>query len=386
MKNLLLVGCGAEIGSMLVGMLNPNKDGMRVKTILTNHISKDATYPDLAAVDSLYARIILAQPHLLGDVSVDRENDALVVRGDTIPIYWGDITTYDLTLLPHHYDACIVATSKKHVNDVDLMTRLTSVSEYVVGVAEGTSLPALYPCLIGTPEAFLPVKASKMVDQRTFCLGSCQTNGWQAQLRGILELANNLEFTTLEFKAMEVDIIHPDTPTGCLGTKSISAREQDPRNNLRPSFSQVEASMNRLFPQSNNVNTISLRTLVMPPGYQICRFFFRYSMPDGRRLQDEDIVKSLRATADQYPYILDVADHPLGSRGFEFTESAAVVLPQPALFRYADDQFGMGYNEGLPISELILQSYVHNTRAYCRSVIESLRYIMTDSSPMIFPN
>ena len=51
-----------------------------------------------------------------------------------------------------------------------------------------------------------------------------------------------------EFKIhrVEVDIVHPDTPTGRLGTKSFSPREQDARNNLRPSFSQIDSAMSKI--------------------------------------------------------------------------------------------------------------------------------------------
>ena len=53
MKRLLLVGCGAEIGSMIVGMLDPAKDGMEVAAILTHPAEGD---PRLWAVfdDRLY--------------------------------------------------------------------------------------------------------------------------------------------------------------------------------------------------------------------------------------------------------------------------------------------------------------------------------------------
>ena len=43
----------------------------------------------------------------------------------------------------------------------------------------------------------------------------------------------------------ELDIVHPDTAQGRLGTKSLNPREQDARNNLRPGFSQVEKSMKK---------------------------------------------------------------------------------------------------------------------------------------------
>ena len=78
----------------------------------------------------------------------------------------------------------------------------------------------------------------------------------------------------------ELDIVHPDTPQGRLGTKSMNPREQDARNNLRPGFSQVEKSMKKIFKTSYIKNTISLRTLISPPGYQIARFYIKYSSKD----------------------------------------------------------------------------------------------------------
>ena len=35
-KKILLVGCGSEIGSMLVNMNSPSKDGFKIDTVLTN--------------------------------------------------------------------------------------------------------------------------------------------------------------------------------------------------------------------------------------------------------------------------------------------------------------------------------------------------------------
>jgi hypothetical protein len=264
------------------------------------------------------------------------------------------------------------------------MGRLSTAAEFVVGVAESTKLPAVYPSLVDANEQFLPIKSEPIGSAKLFCLGSCQTNGWQAQLRAVLDLMVRINASSVKFSALEVDIVHPDTPTGRLGTKSIVARDQDPRNNLRPTFSQVETSMDRLFPQSNNVNTISLRTLILPPGFQICRFFFHYETKNGERLSHTKIVESFKITAKEFPSILRVTDYPLGSKAFEHVESAAVILPQSTLLRFYDDPFNLRDGAGLPLSELILQAYVHNTRGYCRSVIEALKYLLNAPNPKAF--
>ncbi len=382
MKSVLLVGCGAEIGSVLLGMVKPAEDGFNIGAVLTNPVVTDPQHPHLSPLDGLCARLVLAQPQLLEQISV--EGNSLVIAGQRVPVFFGEMQEYPLEKLPGPFAACVIATSKAHINTPELMQRFLRIADYVVGVAESISLPGLYPGLIGVAERFLPVKPRPAGNDRIFALGSCQTNGWQAQLRGILELAEEVGMAALEFRAMEVDIIHPDTPTGRLGTGSLRAREQDPRNNLRPGFSQVELSMNRLFPSSNNLNTISLRTLIMPPGYQLCRFFFRYRCADGSRLDTARIATSLAGTAERLPKILRLAERPYGSRGFEHCDAAAVVLPQAAFLRFADDPFRLGSTVEPPVSELILQAYVHNTRGYCRSVIEALRYLLQEAAPRVF--
>ncbi|WP_305043966.1 hypothetical protein [Geoalkalibacter sp.] len=382
MKRILLIGCGAEIGSLLLGMLRPERDGLVIGAVLTNSPATDPSHPRLSPLDGLCARIVLAQPQLLDEVSV--EGGVLRVRGREVPVFFGDMRTYPLESLPGPFDVCLVATSKTHIGDRPLMERFLGVARYVLGVAEATALPGFYPPLIGAPERFLPVRSQPAGGERIFALGSCQTNGWLAQVRGLLDLAEDVGMTRFELRGLEVDIVHPDTPTGRLGTASIRAREQDPRDNLRPGFSQVETSMARLFPERHALSTISLRTLTLPPGYQICRFFFRYARAHGRRLDAEEIRAGLGRTVQRLPWLLRLAERPYGSRGFEQCEAAAVILPQEALLRFADDPFALHAEGVQPLSELILQAYVHNTRGYCRSVIEAMRHLVGNPAPRVY--
>ena len=167
----------------------------------------------------------------------------------------------------------------------------------------------------------------------------------------------------------------------------IAARNQDPRGNLRPSFSQIETAMNYLFPKSNNVNTVSLRTLINPPGYQITRYFFKYNMENNRRLTSDYILNSYRKTAEKYPDTLKMGDLPLGSRGYENCESAAVVLTSEKFLKYFDDPFNIGTVKSRPVSELIVQAYVHNVRGYCRSVLNAVKYLFNTKEIKCFlPN
>ena len=123
----------------------------------------------------------------------------------------------------------------------------------------------------------------------------------------------------------------------------------------------------------------------MPPGFQICRFFFGYDMANGERLDAQAIAESFKRTAVKLPKVLHVADLPLGSRGFEYCQSAAIILTQSALFRFNDDPFSLGKADGSGVSELISQAYVSNTRGYCVSVIEGIRYLLTEANSKIFP-
>ena len=56
LKKILLVGCGSEIGSMLVNMNNASKDGFVIDTVLTKKIDKGNS------LKSIYARMIILNP------------------------------------------------------------------------------------------------------------------------------------------------------------------------------------------------------------------------------------------------------------------------------------------------------------------------------------
>lgn len=384
MKRVLLIGCGAEIGASLVAMNDPQRDGFCIDTILTNPIPDDPKNPTCTGIDSLYTRIVLAQPQMLDDISVDREADALIVKGNRILVVWGDALTIDLgSVFKRKFDLCILATSKKHIADLAIIGRFLDIAHYVIGVAEAKNLPAVYANLIGVPERFLPNPPRPIGENRIFTTGSCQSNGWHAQLRALLDLVHRSQLEAFSIRKLEIDIIHPDTPTGRLGTKALEARSQDPRNNFRPSFSQIKMSMDALFPQSNNLQTVALRTLIMPPGYQISRFFFQYDRQSGRLTRDE-VIQSFDTTAHILPSTLRMAHVPLGSRGFEFCEASAIVLSGEHYLYFIDNPFSLTGSFREYVSELIVQAYVHNVRGYCRSVLDVAYYLLYTSSPKAF--
>ena len=61
-KNVLLVGFGAEIGSMLLSMNDPKKDNLKIDTVLTRSIP---TKNGNTQLESLYARMVLNEPSIL---------------------------------------------------------------------------------------------------------------------------------------------------------------------------------------------------------------------------------------------------------------------------------------------------------------------------------
>jgi len=370
-KKILLVGFGAEIGSMLLSMNNPKKDGLLIDTVITRPIFSNKIHTQL---ESLYARLVLNDPSILPFLEIDERNQIIKIRGRKIKILWADITKLNFKTLKKRFDATIVATSKLHINNKNLMKKFLQVSKFVFGVAESVQFPAIYPCLDNVNDKFIQNKLQKVQNEKIFVFGSCQSNGWTSQLRALLETIN---FNCKKFNMhnMELDIVHPDTPTGRLGTKSIEPRDQDPRNNFRPSFSQVNISMKRLFPKTESINTVSLRTLITPPGFQISRFLFSYKTNNNKRLSAVDFVKGFRKIEKKFSSILKLTKLPLGSRAFEMTESASVILSSKKYFTFKDKILNIGNNENL--SEIILLAYVHNTRGYCRSIISGLNQFLS---------
>ena len=377
-KKILLVGLGAEIGSMLVSMNNPKKDGLLIDTVITKPIPTEKNHTQL---ESLYARLVVNDPIILPFLEIDENNQIIKIKGKKIKIFWGDITQFNFKKIKKRFDATIVATSKSHINNKSLMRKFLQVSEFVFGVAESTYFPAIYPSLINANDQFIENKLQNIKNEKIFVFGSCQSNGWTSQLRAVLDTIN---FNCNEFKMhnMELDIVHPDTPTGRLGTKSIEPRDQDPRNNFRPSFSQANISMKRLFPNVESINTVSLRTLISPPGFQISRFFFSYKTENNRRLSSENFVEEFRKIAKNFPSILKLTNLPLGSRAFEMTEAASVILSNKEYFTFKDKIFNINKNKN--ICEIILQAYVHNTRGYCRSVIFGLNQFLSSKNKKAF--
>lgn len=370
---ILLVGLGAEIGSTLINLTKSGNENFEISGIITNEIVKNDLKQNF---QSVIARIILNDPSSLNRISFDEKKSILIIGKKKINVYWGDIKKINLSRIKNKFDVTIIATSKIHINNKNLMKRFLKLSKYVFGVAESTVLPSIYPNLININSSLFQKKPLNFykIKEKVFALGSCQTNGWQAQLRLIAEIFNEINVDNLTMLGCELDIVHPDTAQGRLGTKSLDPREQDARNNLRPGFSQVEKSMKKIFNKAHTKNTISLRTLTTPPGYQISRFYLSYSTKNSKQISKNQIKKKIKDFCQKNKFKIQYTESSLGSRAFERLETSAIILLDDKYFHLNNDFLNLRVS-GKNIVQIIFQSYVHNTRGYSRSVIEAVKEI-----------
>ena len=321
---------------------------------------------------------MIAEPSLVNLVKLNYKDNSITLNKNKIKFIFSNIHKFNFKKFKKKFYATIVATSKKDISNKILMKNFLKCSNYVFGVAESKTLPSIYPNLIGINLKHFQKKPKNINSSKNkiFALGSCQSNGWQAQLRALFEVLNKLNLNNIKVLGTELDIVHPDTPQGRLGTKSIKPREQDARNNLRPSFSQANISMKKIFPLAHTINTISLRTLTSPPGYQISRFYLQVDEKKSFKNLKEIFVSEMKKFSKKNPYVFQISETSLGSKAFEMTETGAVILIDKEYFKILKNPFKFSITKtNNTFYEIIMQSYVHNTRGYCRSVIETIKNI-----------
>jgi hypothetical protein len=354
-RTACVFGLGADIGSNLISQNDPERDGFTITTAITKAIPAASLERSL---ESLAARLVLADPALLDRVKINTHLSALSVDGRMIAIHFRDVVTDPLDDVGC-FDLGFVATHRSHVQDNATMEKIHQCCKVVLGAAENPRLPGLYGPLLDAPlhligDAMTAVGLSDELSG-TFALGSCQCVGWAAQLRGLLEALGVSGQRELGLRRMEVDIVHPDTASGRLGTYTIGARDEDPRNNLRPGASQLQTSMRR-FSGIETINTVSLRVLTQPPGYQICRFFTEAT------LSATDLREGLERAKYALPDMIATTATPIGSRVF-------AIAPQVATVITASSHLTAGQIAGTDLSLVTMQSYIHNTIGYCRSIL-----------------
>ncbi|BCJ46164.1 hypothetical protein GCM10010168_51130 [Actinoplanes ianthinogenes] len=365
-KSAVLFGAGADIGSNLLSLNDPARDGFAITDVVTRHIPSDKALAPLTSMQQLASRMLLADPALLDQLGIDEETRTLTVRGRPVRIHFLDVQD-DAMLEIGHFDLAIVATHRDHIRSAEMLQRFRKLAGVVIGVAENDSLPAFYVPLAGADLGLLGVDTpAGLGTEGLFSLGSCQCVGWAAQLRGVLEAATLAGVSELGLERAELDIVHPDTASSSFGTAGVGARREDARDNLRPGFSQVRRSMMRL-PGVSVLNTVSLRVLTQPPGYQVSRFFVRADL-------DLETVRAGFARAHEVlPNVIRTTDIPVGSRAFSASGVAATVLTAPSHLHVSRLSIG-----GARFTEIVTQAYVHNTVGYCASVLEAGRRLLAD--------
>ncbi|MDN3260914.1 hypothetical protein QWJ26_14050 [Streptomyces sp. CSDS2] len=364
MKTAILFGAGADIGSNLLSLNDPERDGFLITDVVTRPISSDRALEPLSSLQQLVGRLLLADPSLYGQVSADEASSQLLVKGRKIRIHFHDVEDAAVLGLGP-FDLAILATHRDHIRSRAMLERIGTVASRVVGVAENTAIPAFYVPLDGADVSVLGIREPVPAGDGFFSLGSCQCVGWAAQLRGVVEAATLAGVADLGLVRAETEIVHPDTASSSFGTKGIGARREDARDNLRPGFSQLQKSMTRL-PGVTALNTVSLRVLTQPPGYQVSRFFVRAAL-------DFDTVRAgFERARELMPNVVQTTDIPVGSRAFSQSGAAATVITAPTHLKVIPDAL-----PGSGITEIITQAYVHNTAGYSASVLEAGKRLLS---------
>lgn len=364
-RRVLLVGGGADIGANILYLSATGEVKYPVTDILTNPIVSQGPGSELRhSLDELAARLILANPTLFGKVAVDRNSSSIIVLGKKFRVYFRNFEE-NLDDIGN-FDVAILATSRNHVRSNLHLNRLNEISTIVVGVAENPEINAIYPAISSAKSHHFAdayrVSGSSLYG--AYALGSCQCAGWTVGLRIIAEYCERRNIRLQDrLIHSEVDIIHPDTASSNFGMKHIGARTEDPRDNMRPGISQVAKSMLRFRPATSS-NTVSLRVLTQPPGYQIQRFFL--GLDD---VSAAEIRRSAVNFAKANPRQLQVSDSPIGSRAYSATHSSTVIIGN-------DEYLKVNTMNGL--SEIVLQGYVHNTLGYCAAILDTTDRILGD--------
>ena len=74
-----------------------------------------------------------------------------------------------------------MATSKEDLQDKILLNKLKKISKLVFGMAESKVMENYYPAMHNFNSSLL--KINNITDKKLIAFGSCQTNGWLAQMQ-----------------------------------------------------------------------------------------------------------------------------------------------------------------------------------------------------------
>lgn len=355
MKKAILVGCGAEIGANLLIQNDPAKDGFAIQTVVTNAPSLDKHYPELGPIDGIVARLAMAHPGIQSQINII-DGNTLNIDGREVHFFFGDLAK-ELPPQTGRFDIGFIATSKLDMDKNSPVARnMQELADVVLGVAEANELSSIYGCLEDLTRDDIVTIQRQVVDSGMYCLGSCQTNGMHASLRVLADALRSINCNASHIVSVETDIVHPDTPNGVLGTRSFEGRLQDARDNLRPSFSQIAMSQDKVMPWAPLVNTVSLRAPVHAPGYQINRFIVK----DDGALNRGLIEEAIERVSETHPHVVKASRSPLGSRAYAYERRCSTILSDKNHLLILRPAYLASQN----LSEIIIQSFVNNTVGY----------------------
>lgn len=355
MKKAILVGCGAEIGANLLIQNDPAKDGFAIQTVVTNAPSLDKHYPELGPIDGIVARLAMAHPGIQSQINII-DGNTLNIDGREVHFFFGDLAK-ELPPQTGRFDIGFIATSKLDMDKNSPVARnMQELADVVLCVAEANELPSIYGCLEDLTRDDIGTIQRQVVDSGMYCLGSCQTNGMHASLRVLTDALKSINCNASHIVSVETDIVHPDTPNGVLGTRSFEGRLQDARDNLRPSFSQIAMSQDKVMPWAPLVNTVSLRAPVHAPGYQINRFIVK----DDGALNRGLIEEAIERVSETHPHVVKASRSPLGSRAYAYERRCSTILSDKNHLLILRPAYLASQN----LSEIIIQSFVNNTVGY----------------------
>ena len=72
---------------MLLSLNEPKKTNFKITTVITNKINND----NIKSLDSLYARLLINEPSLIGKIQINYPKKIIQIRNNKIQIIFGNI-------------------------------------------------------------------------------------------------------------------------------------------------------------------------------------------------------------------------------------------------------------------------------------------------------
>ena len=190
MKKILLVGCGSEIGSNLLLLSKKYNFQFDITTVINSTIKLDTKFEKLDQADAIISRLRLAYPLNKKDIKKLRKNQ-ISIFGKPTKLIFSNINDYLKVNKTKKWGWIILATSKEDLQNKLLLNKLKKLSKLVFGMAESKIMDNYYPAMYNFNSSLL--KINNITDNRLISFGSCQTNGWLAQMQVFLRAFSRIK-------------------------------------------------------------------------------------------------------------------------------------------------------------------------------------------------